>query len=89
MSCNNEKCGLAAVTGVVNITSDRRCVRALTDVRDVKREPVEESVADQFGKQQTERELYHPLQDMTQTQWRQTNGEHFVFSVGNEMPFSC
>lgn len=36
-------------------------VWALTNVWDVERKPVQESIADQFGKQQTERELQHAL----------------------------
>lgn len=38
----------------------------LTHVEDVERQPVEEGVADQLGKEQTQGELHHTLQSMTE-----------------------
>lgn len=43
------------------ILSVDKKTKQLTNIWNVEREPVQESVADQFGKQQTERELHHSL----------------------------
>lgn len=43
------------------------CVLILTNIWDVKWKPVQESVADQFCEQQTERELHHSLWETQNT----------------------
>lgn len=61
------------------------CVSGLTNVGDVKREPVEEGVADQLGEEQAEGELHHSLRERTNTVKVAVGGEaqHSpLFAVG-------
>lgn len=83
MSCN-KWCGLMFIISIGDICVWVwcMCARVLTDVWDVKREPVEESVADQLGKEQTERELHHSLQDRTQTPLTPARGTFWGFFCG-------
>lgn len=49
----------------------------LTNIWNVERKPVQESVADQFGKEQTQRELHHSLCE-TQNTMKSTDGPFII-----------